>query len=53
LALATLPRQLKEPLLLTALEGLSHREAGELLGINAKAVEMRVYRAREKLKTAI
>jgi len=50
-AVATLPRSLKEPLLLTALEGLSHREAGELLGINAKAVEMRVYRARERLKS--
>ena len=49
-AVATLPRSLKEPLLLTALEGLSHREAGDLLGINAKAVEMRVYRARERLK---
>lgn len=49
-AIATLPRGLKEPLLLTALEGLSHQEAGELLGLNAKAVEMRVYRARERLK---
>lgn len=49
--LAQLPRSLKEPLLLTTLEGLSHREAGALLGINAKAVEMRVYRARERLKS--
>lgn len=49
--IAQLPRSLKEPLLLTTLEGLSHREAGELLGINAKAVEMRVYRARERLKS--
>jgi RNA polymerase sigma-70 factor (ECF subfamily) len=44
-----LPRSLKEPLLLTALEGLSQQEAGAVLGISAKAVEMRVYRAREKL----
>jgi RNA polymerase sigma factor CnrH len=50
-AVAALPRGLKEPLLLTALEGLTHREAGEVLGLNAKAVEMRVYRARERLKT--
>jgi RNA polymerase sigma factor (sigma-70 family) len=50
LAVAALPRGLKEPLLLTTLEGLSHQEAGALLGINAKAVEMRVYRARERLK---
>ncbi len=49
--IAQLPRSLKEPLLLTTLEGLSHREAGELLGINAKAVEMRIYRARERLKS--
>lgn len=50
-AVAALPRGLKEPLLLTALEGLTHREVGELLGLKAKAVEMRVYRARERLKT--
>jgi RNA polymerase sigma-70 factor (ECF subfamily) len=48
-SLATLPRSLKEPLLLTALEGLSHQQAGEVLGLNAKAVEMRIYRARERL----
>ena len=48
-AIATLPRGLKEPLVLTALEGLSHKEAGEVLGLNAKAVETRVYRARKQL----
>jgi RNA polymerase sigma factor (sigma-70 family) len=48
-AVAQLPRNLKEPLVLTMLEGLSHREAGELLGINAKAVETRVYRAKRQL----
>lgn len=48
-SIAALPRSLKEPLLLTALEGLSHQQAGELLGLNAKAVEMRIYRARERL----
>jgi RNA polymerase sigma factor (sigma-70 family) len=51
--LEALPRQLKEPLLLTALEGLSHKDAAELLGINAKAVEMRVYRARTRLAELI
>jgi len=49
-ALEQLPRNLMEPLLLTTLEGLSHQEAGALLGLNAKAVEMRVYRARERLR---
>jgi DNA-directed RNA polymerase specialized sigma24 family protein len=44
-----LPRQLKEPLVLTMLEGLSHKEAGALLAINAKAVETRVYRAKRQL----
>jgi RNA polymerase sigma-70 factor (ECF subfamily) len=34
-AVARLPRSLKEPLVLTMLEGMSHRDAGELLGINA------------------
>lgn len=48
-AIAQLPRQFKEPLVLTALEGLSQAEAGEVLGLNAKAVEMRVYRARKRL----
>jgi RNA polymerase sigma-70 factor (ECF subfamily) len=50
-SLALLPRSLKEPLLLTTLEGLSHQEAAELLGLNAKAVEMRIYRARERLNS--
>jgi len=48
-AIARLPRNLKEPLVLTMLEGLSHRQAGEMLGINAKAVETRVYRAKRQL----
>ncbi len=48
-AIAKLPRPLKEALVLTALEGLSHKEAGEMLGINAKAVETRVYRAKRRL----
>ena len=48
-AIAQLPRALKEPLVLTTLEGLSHREAGAVLGINAKAVETRVYRAKRQL----
>lgn len=48
-AVASLPKALKEPLLLTALEGLSQREAGEVLGISTKAVETRVARARKVL----
>lgn len=51
-SIGSLPRSLKEPLLLTALEGLSHQEAAEVLGLNAKAVEMRIYRARERLSAS-
>ena len=47
--LEQLPRALKEALLLTALEGLSYEEAGQLLGVSAKAVETKVYRARARL----
>ncbi len=52
-AIATLPRALKEPLLLTAFEGLSQAEAGRALGLSVKAIETRVYRARRALATAL
>lgn len=52
-AIADLPRQLKEPLLLTVFERLSHAEAGRELGLTAKAVETRVHRARRKLAQAL
>ncbi len=40
---------LRVPLLLTAVEGLSHKEAARALGVSAKAIEMRLYRARAQL----
>jgi RNA polymerase sigma factor CnrH len=49
-SLAKLPRSLREPLLLTALEGMSHLQAGDHLSISAKAVESRIYRARVRLE---
>ena len=52
-ALANLPEGLKEPLILTALEELSHEDAGRILGLTAKAVELRVYRARKALAEAL
>jgi RNA polymerase sigma-70 factor (ECF subfamily) len=52
-AVASLPRTLKEPLILTAFEGLSQAEAGRRLGISTKAVETRVARARAKLLQAL
>jgi RNA polymerase sigma-70 factor (ECF subfamily) len=48
-AVAALPDGLKAPLILTALEGLSLEAAGAVLGLSAKAVEVRAYRARKKL----
>lgn len=48
-ALAELPPSLKEPLLLTAFEGLSHQEAAAALNLTPKAVENRVRRARNAL----
>ena len=47
--IASLPAALKEPLVLTALERLTHKQAGELLGLSIKAVEVRVYRAKREL----
>jgi RNA polymerase sigma factor (sigma-70 family) len=47
--IAALPPKLKEPLLLTAIEERSRAEVAEILGLSAKAVEMRVARARQKL----
>ena len=52
-AIAALPGKLREPLILTALQGLSQREAAEILGVTAKVVEMRAYRARKQLDEAL
>lgn len=52
-AIAALPASLKEPLLLSLTEDLSHREIGEALGITAKAVEVRLYRAKRSLNAAL
>lgn len=52
-AIAALPAALKEPLLLTVFEEMSQAEAAELLGVSAKAVETRVYRAKQKLREAL
>jgi RNA polymerase sigma-70 factor (ECF subfamily) len=48
-AIAALPAKLREPLILTSLQGLSQREAAEVLGVTPKVVEMRAYRARKQL----
>jgi len=48
-AVAILPAQLKDVLVLRAIEGLNQAETAMLLGISEKAVETRLYRARAKL----
>ena len=48
-AIALLPAKLKEPLILTVFEELSQQAAGEVLGVSAKTIETRVYRARRRL----
>ncbi len=48
-ALAELPDGQRAPLLLAVLEGRSHAEIGEILGLSAKAVELRISRARKAL----
>lgn len=52
-AIARLPSALRAPLILTALEGRSQAEAGAILGLSAKSVETRTYRARKILATVL
>lgn len=48
-AIARLPTNLKDVLVLRTIEGLSQTESASVLGISEKAVETRLYRARSKL----
>ncbi len=48
-AIARLPPKLKEPLLLTYFAEMSQQEAAEVLGVSAKTIETRAYRARQRL----
>jgi RNA polymerase sigma-70 factor (ECF subfamily) len=52
-AIAALPRQYKEPLLLTLVSGLTQQQAARELGISIKALEMRMRRARERLRESL
>ena len=52
-ALDALPEALRAPLILCAIEGLSQSEAAEALGLSAKAIELRVRRARAALRDAM
>jgi RNA polymerase sigma-70 factor, ECF subfamily len=48
--IAGLPDQLRDPLVLSALEELSPREIGTMLGISEAAVRSRAFRARQILR---
>lgn len=52
-AVATLPLELREAIVLFEYEGCSHVEIAAALGCTPKAVESRLYRAREKLRVAL
>ncbi len=52
-ALPELPAQLKEPLILCAVDGLSQADAAAVLGISEKAVETRIRRARARLSAIL
>jgi RNA polymerase sigma-70 factor, ECF subfamily len=52
-AIAALPAELREALMLFAVEDMSHAEIAATLGCTAKAVEVRIYRARQSLKKAL
>lgn len=52
-AIAALPTELREAIVLFEYEHLSHAEIGAAVGATTKAVETRLYRAREKLRVAL
>lgn len=49
-AIQSLPEDLRIPLVLAEYEDLSHAEIGRVVGCTPKAVEMRLYRARQALR---
>ena len=52
-AVAALPEELRQPLILAEYEERSHAEIGAILGCTAKAVETRIYRARQHLRASL
>jgi RNA polymerase sigma factor CnrH len=52
-AITKLPETLMGPLRLTVFEGRSYKEAGAILGITDKAVELRIARTRKRLAVAL
>jgi len=52
-AVTELPEELRTPLILSEYEELSHAEIGEILNCTPKAVETRIYRARQQLRASL
>lgn len=52
-AVSALPEQLRIPIILSEYEEKSHAEIGEILRCSAKAVEVRIYRARQQLRESL
>lgn len=53
LFVSTLPSPYREALTLTELEGLTQKEAAEMLGISLSGMKSRVQRGRQKLRAAL
>lgn len=52
-AIDSLPDDLKKPLILSTYQDLSHVEIGQVLSCSPKAVENRLYRARQRLRASL
>jgi RNA polymerase sigma factor (sigma-70 family) len=52
-AIAALPVDLREAIVLFEYEQMSHAEIADVVGATPKAIETRIYRAREKLRAAL
>jgi len=52
-AIAALPEELRQPLILALYQELPQSEIATVLGCSVKAVEMRIYRARQHLRASL
>jgi RNA polymerase sigma factor (sigma-70 family) len=52
-AVEALPDNLRQAVLCVELEEMSHQEAAQIMGCSPKAVETRLYRARQMLRSAL
>jgi RNA polymerase sigma-70 factor (ECF subfamily) len=52
-AIAALPQDMREMLILSTWHGMSHEEIARVQGSSVKAVELRLYRARKQLRAEL